>query len=179
MVTAVNTRKQSSECQIERESCAGTWLKLPSANLAFCYFLPCVSTPSCSGAHDAAQVHLSSSGLSTFWPIQHTLSVCMLSHLSADDIAQPAAQLWGVTRCSALLQQGLLAEPQAVYRCSHIPACQGAQRLLLQKACLVACACAHTPETVGRIAAARNSGGPLLQPHPRLPGNTAPAAPES
>ena len=149
-----------SECQIERQSWAGTLLKLSSATLAFCYILLCTSRISCSGAHDAAQVHLSCSDYSTFWPTQHTPSACMLSHLSADDIAQPAAQLWSVARCSALRQQGLPAEPQAVYRCRYIPACQGAQRLLLQKARLVACACTHTPETVGRIPDTRYPAGP-------------------
>ena len=79
----------------------------------------------------------------------------MMSHLSANDITQPAAQLRSVARCSAFLQQGFLAEPQAVYRCCHIPTCQGAQRLLLQKARLVACACTHVPETIKPAPAAK------------------------
>ena len=64
----------------------------------------------------------------------------MLSHLRADDLAQPAAELRGVARGSALLQQCVLAQPQAVYRCRHIAACQGSQRLLLQETRAAACA---------------------------------------
>ena len=65
----------------------------------------------------------------------------MLVYLGDNDSAQPTAQPWSVARCSTLFMKGLLAKPQAVHRCSHVATCKGPQRLLLQKASAIACAC--------------------------------------